>query len=146
MGQWGVKSYENDEASDALDAGFEHVHGELYEKLMDDRSSLTYEEVQAKLADSRTLEASIDALCDSMGREIALEDWDELARLALAGIIVRHLEFQVPIPANWCKQAIDWLEHEEIDWHEAAARQRQRRDEIERLRRWCAQGGKHTGR
>jgi hypothetical protein len=29
MGYWGVKSYENDEAADALDAGFDRVHGAL---------------------------------------------------------------------------------------------------------------------
>ncbi len=65
MGQWGVKSYENDEAADALDAGFDRVHGPLYEELMDDRNPLTFEQVQQKLADSRTLEAAIAALRES---------------------------------------------------------------------------------
>jgi len=46
MGYWGVKSYENDDADDALDAGFEEVHGGLYEELMDDRNPLSFEQVQ----------------------------------------------------------------------------------------------------
>ena len=29
MGHWGVKSYEHDEAADALDAGFDRVHGAI---------------------------------------------------------------------------------------------------------------------
>ena len=29
------------------------------------------------------------------------ETWDELARLALAGIVVRHAELGVPIPEPW---------------------------------------------
>ena len=40
MGHWGVKSYENDDTDDALDGGFEEVHGDLYEELMDDRNPL----------------------------------------------------------------------------------------------------------
>ena len=47
MDYWGVKSYENDDAGDALDAGFAQVHGELYEELMDDRNALSFEQVQA---------------------------------------------------------------------------------------------------
>ena len=31
MGYWGVKSYENDLAHDALDAGFARVHEDRYE-------------------------------------------------------------------------------------------------------------------
>ncbi len=122
MGHWGVKSYENDEAHDALDAGFDRVHGARYDELMDDRNPLTYEQVQHRLADGRTLEASISALWDSVGREIAPESWDDLSRLALAGIVVRHAELKVPIPDEWRQRAIDWLEREEIDWHEATAR------------------------
>ena len=30
MGQWGVKSYENDDAAEALDRGFDRVHGAAY--------------------------------------------------------------------------------------------------------------------
>src|SRR5271166_4448420 len=98
MGHWGVKSYENDEAADALDAGFDRVHGPLYEELMDDRNPLSFEQVQQRLADPRTLEASIAALQKSMALEMSPEDWDEMARLALAGIVVRHAELGVSIP------------------------------------------------
>ncbi len=62
MDYWGVKSYENDGAADALDAGFDRAHGSRYEELMDDRNPLTFEQVQQRLADLRTLEASIEAL------------------------------------------------------------------------------------
>ena len=71
MGHWGIKSYENDGAADALDAGFDRVHGERYDELMDDRNPLTYEQVQQRLADPRTLAASIDALWEAVGREVA---------------------------------------------------------------------------
>ncbi len=66
MDYWGVKSYENDDAGDALDAGFDRVHGELYEELMDDRNPLSFEQVQAQLANSQTLEAAIAALQESL--------------------------------------------------------------------------------
>jgi hypothetical protein len=135
MGHWGVKSYEHDDAADALDAGFDQVHGASYEELMDDRNPLTYEQVQQKLADARTLDASIDALPAMMNLEGPPETWDELARLALVGIIVRHAELKVPIPEAWRLQAIDWLEKEAIDWEEATARQLRRRKEIELLNR-----------
>jgi hypothetical protein len=135
MGHWGVKSYENDGAADALDAGFDRVHGEHYEEWMDDRNPLTYEQVQQRLADRRTLEASIAALWDSVGRDHAPETWDELDRLALAGIVVRHAELGVPIPEEWRQRAIDGLEHEEIDWHEATTRRLRRQKEIALLRR-----------
>jgi hypothetical protein len=135
MGHWGVKSYENDDADDALDAGFDHVHGERYEELMDDRNPLAYQQVQQQLAEPRTLAASIEALWDSVGRANVPEAWDELARLALAGIVVRHAELKVPIPEEWRERALDWLEHEEIDWHEATARRLRRQKEIDLLRR-----------
>jgi hypothetical protein len=134
MGHWGVKSYENDEAHDALDAGFDRVHGERYEELMDDRNPLTYEQVQQKLADARTLAASVEALQESVGPQNAPEEWDELSRLALAGIVVRHAELKVPIPEEWRQRAIEWLEHEEIDWQEATARQLRRQKEVNLLR------------
>ena len=51
MDYWGIKSYENDDAGDALDAGFDRVHGKLYEELMDDRNPLPFEQVQARLAE-----------------------------------------------------------------------------------------------
>ena len=99
MGNWGVKSYENDEAADALDAGFERVHGELYEELMDDRNPLTFEQVQQRLADTDTLEAAIETLQKhSLDPPGAPETWDELARLAVAGIVVRHAELGCRFP------------------------------------------------
>jgi hypothetical protein len=140
MGNWGVKSYENDEATDALDAGFDRVHGEHYDELMDDRNPLTYEQVQQRLADARTLDASIAVLWDAIGREVAPDGWDDEARLALAGVAVRYAELKVPIPDDWRRRAIDWLEHEEIEWHEATARRLRRQKEIELLRRAAGVG------
>jgi hypothetical protein len=140
MGHWGVKSYENDEASEALDAGFDRIHGERYEELMDDRNPLTYEQVQQRLADERTLAAAIAALWDAVGREIAPDDWDDEARLALAGVVVRHAELKVPIPEQWIRRAIDWLDHEEIEWHEATVRRLRRQKEVELLNRAAAGG------
>ena len=78
MDYWGVKSYENDDAGDALDAGFDRVHGELYEELMDDRNPLSFEQVQKRLADPRTLEASIAALQESLALTSPPEEWDEV--------------------------------------------------------------------
>jgi hypothetical protein len=138
MGHWGVKSYENDEASDALDAGFDRVHGQRYEELMDDRNPLTYEQVQQRLANERTLPAAIEALWDTLGREVAPREWDDEARLGLAGIVVRHAELKVPIPGEWRLRAIEWLEHEEIEWDEATARRLRRQKEIELLHRATA--------
>jgi hypothetical protein len=134
MGQWGVKSYENDTAADALDAGFAGVHRELYEEMMDDRNPLTFEQVQARLADPRTLDASIAALVDSLGEQ-DLEAWDELGRLALVGIVVRHAELGVSIAGSWRRRALDWLEHEESDWEEATARRLRREKEMALLRK-----------
>jgi hypothetical protein len=145
-GQWGVKSYENDAAADALDAGFDRVHGARYEELMDDRNPLTFEQVQQRLADPRTLEAAIEALWDLAGRETAAEEWDDEVRLALAGIVVRHAELKVQIPEDWRQRALDWLEHEEIDWHEATARRLRRQKEIDLLRRAATQGADHGSR
>jgi len=130
MGCWGVKSYENDEAADALDAGFDRVHGSLYEELMDDRNPLSFEQVQQKLADVRTLEAAITALRESLGAETDPNAWDELGRLALIGIVVRHAELGVTIPEPWLRRSIDWLEHEELDWDEPTARRLRRGKEI----------------
>ncbi len=135
MGYWGVKSYENDEAADALDAGFDRVHGPLYEELMDDRNPLTFDQVQQKLADARTLDASIAALQDSLGGDVPLEAWHESARLALVGIVVHHAELQVPLPESWRLQALAWLEGEEINWEEDTARRLRREKEIALLRR-----------
>jgi hypothetical protein len=134
MNYWGIKSYENDHAGDALDAGFDRVHGELYEELMDDRNPLSFEQVQKRLADPQTLAASIAALLESMALTSSPEEWDEVARLAAAGIIVRHAELNVPIPEAWLNRALDWLENEELDWEEETARRLRRQKEISVLR------------
>jgi len=130
MDYWGLKSYENDDAGDALDAGFDRVHGELYEELMDDRNPLSFEQVQKRLANPQTLDASIAALQEALALESSPEEWDDMARLALAGIIVRHAELSVPIPAAWLKRAVDWLENEKLDWEEATARGLRRQKEV----------------
>jgi hypothetical protein len=134
MGHWGIKSYENDEAHAALDAGFEHVHGEKYDELMDDRNPMTYEQVQQRLADPQTLEASITSLSETIG-DVPPEDWDDESRLALVGVVVRYAELRIPIPEEWRNRAIAWLEGEEIEWHEATARRLRREKEIDLLRR-----------
>ena len=87
MDYWGVKSYENDGAADALDAGFDRAHGSRYEELMDDRNPLTFEQVQQRLADLQTLQASIDAPGDSLDPSNTLDSWDDWTRLALVGIV-----------------------------------------------------------
>ena len=135
MDYWGVKSYENDDAGDALDAGFAQVHGELYEELMDDRNALSFEQVQAHLANAETLDAAIAALRKGLGLIDPPEDWDETARLALAGIVVRHAELGVSVPGLWLRRAIDWLENEDIEWEEATKRRLRRNKEIDMLRR-----------
>jgi hypothetical protein len=132
MGNWGVKSYENDEAADALDAGFDRVHGRHYEELMDDRNPLTFEQVQERLADRRTLDAAIESLQDNLGPP---ENWNELAQLALAGIVVRHAELGVAVPEPLRSRAVEWLEQEEIEWEEATARRLRRKKEISLLKR-----------
>ena len=135
MDYWGVKSYENDDAGDALDAGFDQVHGALYEELMDDRNPLSFEQVQARLASTQTLEASIAALRKSLALRDPPEEWDETGRLASSGIVVRHAELGVSIPPGWLNRAIDWLENEEFDWEEVTARRLRRQKEIDLLRR-----------
>jgi hypothetical protein len=139
MGHWGVKSYENDDANDALDAGFDRVHGDAYDQLMDDDNPLTFEQVQAKLADARTLTEAIAAVAEFAGNPDATESWDELARLALVGVVVRHAELNVPIPEPWGRRAIEWLEQEEIDWDEATKRRLRIQKELDLLRRASAQ-------
>jgi hypothetical protein len=137
MGHWGVKSYENDDADDALDAGFEEVHGRLYEELMDDHNPMSFDQVQKRLADDRTLLASVKALEEMVEATLAgdPEAWDELARLALAGVVVRHAEFGVAIPEVFRKRAIEWLDNEEIDWEEETKRRLRRDKEISLLRK-----------
>ncbi len=63
------------------------------------------------------------------------ETWDDLARLTLVGIVVRHAELRVPIPDPCRSLAIEWLENENIEWEEATARGLRRRKEIELLNR-----------
>ena len=128
MGHWGVKSYEIDEANDAIDAGFERVHGSVYDELMDDRNPLTYDQVIAKLANEKTLAAAIEALEDEFGAD--RDDWDEIARLAFAGIVVRHAELKVPLDPVTKALAIAHLRDESIEWEEATARKIRRDKEI----------------
>jgi hypothetical protein len=135
MGHWGVKSYEHDEAADALDAGFDRVYGARYDEMMDDGNPLSFEQVQQQLADPRTLAAAIDVLREPLAEEGPPENWDELTRLALVGIVVRHAELGVPIPELWRRHAVEWLEHEPIDWEEETLRQLRRRKEIDLLKR-----------
>jgi hypothetical protein len=122
MGHWGVASYENDGAADALDAAFERVHGERYNDLMDDRNPLSFDEIQGQLASPETLAAAIEALREEVGPETGWDDWDDLDRLAFVGVVVRHLEFGVPISDEHRARALDWLEHEAIDWDEGTLR------------------------
>jgi hypothetical protein len=132
MGHWGVKSYEIDEASDALDSAFEKVHGAEYDELMDDRNPMTFDQIQKRLANTATLHAAVDALRAEFGDEAT---WDEIARLAYCGVIVRHAELGITIPEDAKKKAVSWLEHEEIDWQEATARGLRRAKEIALLTR-----------
>lgn len=133
MSHWGVRSFENDDAADALDAGFDRVHGPVYEDLMDDRSPLTFEQVQAKLANAETLAAALDALREAVGEPFDV--WNASERLAFAGVVVLHAELGVPIPEATRQEALDWLEREDIEWHEATARRVRRDREIAILRK-----------
>jgi hypothetical protein len=125
MGHWGVKSYENDEAHDALDAGFAHVHADRYDRLMDDGNPLSYEQVQEKLADRAVLDAALGRLVDDYGD--SLDAWDDEARLAYAGVAVRLAECRVTLPEAVRLRALEWLRVESIEWAEAT-RRRLRRD------------------
>jgi hypothetical protein len=131
MGHWGVRSYENDDAADALDAGLARVHGATYEELMDDANPLTPEQVQQRLANPETLAEALSALAEEFGRPI--EEWDEVERLAYAGIVVRHAELGVAIPAEARDRALGFLRDESIDWEDATARRLRRDKEIRRL-------------
>jgi hypothetical protein len=132
MGHWGVKSFENDDAADAIDAGFDRVHGSIYDDMMDDRNPLPFDQVQKQLAGPDTLAAAIAALDEAVGEP--QEAWDESARLAFVGVVVRHAEFGVAIPDAWRARALDWLEHEAIDWQEATLRRLRREKEAALLR------------
>ena len=138
MGYWGVKSYENDDADDALDAGFEQVHGEVYEELMDDRNPLSLDQVQKRLADERTLVESVKALEEMMGahgrrRSRGLgrrrQGWPSPAW----SFAMPSWAWRFPEPLR--ERAIDWLEGEEIDWDEETKRRLRREKEIALLRR-----------
>lgn len=133
MGHWGVRSFENDDAADALDAGFDRVHGAAYDDLMDDRCPLIFDQVQQQLASAETLAAALDALHTSAG--VDFPEYDDLQRLAFAGVVVRHAEFGVPIPEDVRRRALEWLEHEEVDWDEATVRRLRRDKEIALLRK-----------
>ena len=128
MSHWGVKSYENDEAVEALDVGFDRVHGPLYEELMADENPLTVDQIEARLASAETLAQAVEALVESVGRPF--DGWDEVERLAFAGVVVRHAELGVAIPEGWRARALDWLEHEEIEWEETTARRLRRQKEM----------------
>jgi hypothetical protein len=136
MGHWGIKSYENDDADWAIDSGFENVHGEVYEELMDDRNPLSFEQVQKQLATERTLVEAVKALEKTTGAALDSESeaWDDLARLAFAGVVVRHTELGVAIPEPFLKRAIAWLEAEEIEWDQETKRRLRRQKEIALLR------------
>jgi hypothetical protein len=132
MGYWGVKSYEGDEASDALDAAFQQVHGDRYDELMDDGNPMPFDEVQLSLADPRTLAVAVEALAETFGSAPS-DAWDDEQRLAFAGVVVRHAEAGVPIPGEQALLALGWLESEAVDWDEATVRMLRRRQEIDLL-------------
>ncbi len=135
MSYWGVRSYENDDAADAIDAALERIHGDRYEELMDDRNPLTFDEVQQQLVNAETLAAAVAILRDAVGADVPFEDWDETQRLAFVGVIVRHAEPGVAIPADWLALAIDWLETETLDWEsDATIRRLSRENELKQLR------------
>ena len=131
MGHWGVRSYENDEAADALDAGFERVHGDAYDELMDDRNPLTPEQIHAKLANPATLSAAVEAIREAVG--LPWEEWDEVDRLGFVGVVVRHAELGVAVPLEWRDRAVGWLVDEPIEWEEATLRKLRHQKEIELL-------------
>ena len=133
MGHWGVKSYENDETGDALDACFDRVHGEVYDDLMDDRNPMTVEQIHKKLANPATLAAAVEWLKAEHGKDIAT--WDETAKIAYAGVVVLHAEMAVKIPDELRALATVWLDSEEIEWDETTLRKLRRDHEIAMLRR-----------
>jgi hypothetical protein len=142
VGHWGVRSYDCDEAADALDAAFEQVHGARYEELMDDRNPMSFDQIQASLASEQTLVAALAAHASEAGADPAA--WDEEEHLGFAGIVVRHAESGVPIPEGVRKQALGWLRGEDLDWDRAATKRWLRRmHEIERLERLAPRGAEN---
>lgn len=133
MGFWGTKSYDNDLASDALDAGFDSVHGDRYEDLMDDRNPVPFEKVQEQLASVETLKAALAAL-EELVAELDPEDEDDSA-LAYAGIVVRHVECKVTVPEALLLKAIESLDSEDIEWPQATERKLRKDKEIAMLKR-----------
>ena len=132
MGYWGLKSYENDDAHDALDGAFERVHGDLYDELTDDANPLTLDQVHQRLANAETLAAALDLFEAEAGSDRTL--WDELDHLGYAGIVVRHAELGVAIPDDVRSTALEFLETEEIEWDDPAQRNRLREREIALLK------------
>jgi len=128
VGHWGVKSYEVDEAHDALDAAFERVHGDLYDELMDDRNPMTVDQIHRKLASAETLVAAVAVLVETYGDDF--DTWDDEARLGLVGVVVRHAELGVAPPDDLRQRALAWLEGEAIDWDEATARRLRKQKEL----------------
>ena len=133
MGSWGVKSYENDDADFAIDAGMEQVHASTYEDLMEDDNPLTIDQIQRRLASVATLDAAVETYRAEVDRP--WEDWDDEQRLAFAGIVVRHAELNVPIADAIRTRALDWLRAETIEWDEVTARRLRREREIDLLER-----------
>ncbi|GIW89402.1 MAG: hypothetical protein KatS3mg108_3726 [Isosphaeraceae bacterium] len=131
MGYWGVRSYEHDDAHDALDAGFEAAWGAEYERLMDDRNPLTFEQVQQRLANRQTLEAALAWLTGQFGDDF--ETWDDEARLAYVGVVVRHVELGVPVAGPMLERACAWLDAETLDWERDQTRRDLRRRHERRL-------------
>ncbi len=133
MGSWGVRSYENDDADFALDAGFDRVHGAAYEDLMEDDNPLTIDQIQRRLANPATLDAALAGLVAEVDRP--WDDWEEEACLAYAGVVVRHAELGVPVAEDERTRAIAWLRDEAIEWDDVTARKLRREREIDLLER-----------
>ena len=133
MGSWGVRSYENDDADFAIDAGLEQVHGSAYEDLMEDDNPLTIDQIQRQLASAATLDAAVENYRAEADQP--WDDWDAEQRLAFVGIVVRHAELDVPIADDLRIRALEWLRAESIEWVEATARRLRREREIELLER-----------
>ena len=133
MGSWGVRSYENDDADFAIDAGLERVHGAAYEDLMEDDNPLTIDQIHRQLANAATLDAAVENYRAEVDQP--WDNWDDEQRLALVGIVVRHAEMNVPIPDEIRFRALEWLHSESSEWDEATARRLRREREIELLER-----------
>ena len=87
MNYWGVKSYENDDAGDALDAGFDPVHGALVKNSWMTTIRFHSSKFKRDLQASRLWKRR-SRLCGNRLLWIdPPEEWDESARLALAGIV-----------------------------------------------------------